>query len=178
MGIVGFGAIGQAVARRAKAFDMRVLAIRRNPQPDPLADEVHGPEAFQAILPDCDVVVLAAPSNTETRDMFDAEMLEAMQPGAIFCNVARGALVDEGALVAALRSGHVGAAILDVTKQEPLPSASLLWDCPNLHLSPHSAPSLDTFATNVYELFIENLGRYLRQESLVNQIGTDQAPYR
>ena len=130
MGIVGFGAIGQAVARRAKAFDMRVLAIRRNPQPDPLADEVHGPEALQAILPDCDVVVLAAPSTPKPETCSTPRCSKQCSLGQSFRNVARGALVDEGALVAALRSGHVGAAILDVTEQEPLPSASLLWDCP------------------------------------------------
>ena len=93
-----------------------------------------------------------------------------MQPGAVFCNVARGSLVDEAALLDALRSGHVGAAVLDVTREEPLPADSPLWDAPNLRLSPHSSASLDHYVESVFDLFADNLGRYVRDEPLRNLV--------
>ena len=118
--IVGYGAIGSRVAHLASAFGMRVLAVRRTPQPDELAT-VYGPDGLREVLANSDVLVVAAPASEETFQLIDAAALERMRPGAIFCNVARGSLVDEDALLAALQSGRLGAAILDVTAQEPLP---------------------------------------------------------
>jgi phosphoglycerate dehydrogenase-like enzyme len=173
LGLVGLGAIGTAVAERARALGMHVLAVRRRPGADdrpPVVDEVVGPERLHDVLPRVDAVVVCAPATPETQDLFDAAAFAAMRPGAVFCNVARGSLVDEAALLEALRSGHLGAAVVDVTRQEPLPADSPLWDAPNLRLSPHSSASLDHYVESVFELFADNLGRYLRREPLRNMV--------
>ena len=172
LGLVGLGAIGTAVAERARALGMRVLAVRRRPGVDrpPVVDEVVGPEQLSDVLGRVDAVVVCAPATPETRDLFDAAAFAAMRPGAVFCNVGRGSLVDETALLDALRSGHLGAAVLDVTREEPLPADSPLWDAPNVRLSPHSAASLDHYVESVFDLFADNLGRYLRREPLRNVV--------
>ncbi len=173
VGLVGLGAIGTAVAERARALGMRVLAVRRRPGVDdrpPAVDEVVGPDRLHDVLARVDAVVVCAPATPDTHDLFDAAAFAAMQPGAVFCNVARGSLVDEAALLDALRSGHLGAAVLDVTREEPLPADSPLWDAPNLRLSPHSSASLDHYVESVFDLFADNLGRYVRDEPLRNLV--------
>ena len=171
IGVVGMGAIGSAVANLAKAFGMSVLGVRRDPnRPSPQADEVFGPGQLHKVLRRSHAVVLCAPSTPETQDLFDAAAFEAMRPGAVFCNVARGSMVDENALQTALVSGHLRAAILDVTKIEPLPADSPLWDAPNLYLSPHSSASLEGYLERLFGLFADNLHRYLRDESLRNVV--------
>ena len=173
LGVVGLGAIGTAVAERARAFGVRVLGVRRRHVPgatSPFADEVFGAEQLYEVLAQCDAVVLAAPSTPETTDLFDAAAFAAMRPGSVFCNVARGALVDEDALVDALESGHLGAAIIDVAKQEPLPPESRLWDAPRLYLSPHSSASLDRYLDSIFDLFTDNLRRYVNGEPLRNVV--------
>jgi phosphoglycerate dehydrogenase-like enzyme len=173
LGLVGLGAIGTAVAERARALGMRVLAARRRPGADdrpPVVDEVVGPERLHEVLSRVDAVVVCAPATPDTHDLFDAAAFAAMRPGAVFCNVARGSLVDETALLDSLRSGHLGAAVLDVTRQEPLPADSPLWDTPNLRLSPHSSASLDHYVESVFQLFADNLDRYVRGEPLRNVV--------
>jgi phosphoglycerate dehydrogenase-like enzyme len=173
LGVVGLGAIGTAVAERAGALGMGVLAVRRRPgagDRPPAVDEVVGPDGLHDVLSRVDAVVVCAPASPDTHELFDAAAFAAMRPGAVFCNVARGSLVDEAALLDALRSGHLGAAVLDVTRQEPLPADSPLWDAPNLRLSPHSAASLDHYVESLFELFADNLGRYLRGEPLRNVV--------
>lgn len=170
--LVGLGAIGTAIAARAASFGMRVVAVRRNPDaPTPVpVDAVHPPEALHRALAEGDAVVVCAPASPETEGLFDAAAFAAMAPGAWFCNVARGSLVDEDALVDALASGHLAAAALDVTRQEPLPADSPLWDVPGLHISPHSAASLDRYVDSLVDLFVDNLGRYGRGEPLRNVV--------
>jgi phosphoglycerate dehydrogenase-like enzyme len=170
VGIVGVGAIGSAVARRAKAFGATVLGVRRTAKPVSDVDEMYSPGMLHDMLGRCDAVVIAAPGGDETVRLFDAPALAAMKPGAVLCNVARGSLVDEGALVEALRSGHLRAAILDVFEEEPLPRESPLWDLPDCHVSPHCSVSLDRYADDVMELFLDNLGRYVRGEPLRNVV--------
>jgi phosphoglycerate dehydrogenase-like enzyme len=172
LGLVGLGAIGTAVAERARVLGMQVIAVRRRPGLDrpAVVDEVVGPEQLHDVLRRVDAVVACAPATPETEAIFDADAFAAMRPGAIFCNVARGSLVDEGALLDALRSGRLGAAVLDVTREEPLPADSPLWDAPNLHLSPHSSASLDHYVESVFDLFADNLGRYVRGEPLRNVV--------
>jgi phosphoglycerate dehydrogenase-like enzyme len=173
LGLVGLGAIGTAVAERARALEMQVLAVRRRPgaaDGPPGVDEVVGPDGLHGVLSRVDAVVVCAPATPDTHDLFDAAAFAAMRPGAVFCNVARGSLVDEAALLDALRSGHLGAAVLDVTREEPLPADNPLWDAPNLRLSPHSSASLDHYVELVFELFADNLGRYLRGEPLRNVV--------
>jgi phosphoglycerate dehydrogenase-like enzyme len=148
---------------------MRVLAVRANPDiPSPGVDEVYGPDGLRDVLGRCDAIVVCAPATPETRDLFDADAFAAMRPGAIFCNVARGSLVDEDALVATLRDGRLGAAILDVTRQEPLPPTSPLWEAPRLHLSPHCSSSIDRYLESLFDLFAANLARYAKGEPLEN----------
>jgi phosphoglycerate dehydrogenase-like enzyme len=174
LGIVGLGAIGAAVAERARAFGMRLLAVRRRPsEPSPHVDEVYGVDALHTMLAQCDAVVVCAPATPQTCDLFGAAAFDAMRRGSVFCNVARGSLVDEDALLAALRSGHLRAAILDVTRDEPLPADSDLWDAPNVYLSPHSSASIDRYLETLYELFADNVGRYLCGEPLRNVVDRD-----
>ncbi len=114
--------------------------------------------------------MVSAPGTQATESLFDAAAFAAMKPGAVFCNVGRGSLVDEPALIDALRTGHLGAAILDVTRQEPLPADDPLWDAPNIHISPHCSAAQDGYNQKLFALFADNLGRYLREEELRNVV--------
>jgi phosphoglycerate dehydrogenase-like enzyme len=122
------------------------------------------------VLPRCDAIVLAAPGDASTQRLLDRAAIAAMKPGAVLCNVARGALVDEAALAMALQSGALAAAILDVFEREPLPAESPLWTLPNCHISSHCSVSLDRYVDDVMALFEDNLGRYLRSEPLRNLV--------
>jgi phosphoglycerate dehydrogenase-like enzyme len=173
VGLVGLGAIGGAVAVRARALGAKTLGIRRSYQPgdpSPLTDELFGTDSLHAVLGRCDAVVLSAPATPDTENMFDAAAFAAMRPGAVFCNVARGSLVDEAALIEALERGHLGAAIIDVARAEPLPPDDPLWDAPNIHISPHSSASQDRYLETLFDLFADNLGRYVRGDDLRNVV--------
>lgn len=126
------------------------------------------------MLQECDFVVLTLPHTNETQCLFDAEMFKAMKPGAYFVNVSRGQLVDEGALIDALNSGHLAGAALDVFSEEPLPPDSPLWTHPNVIITPHLAAYSPNMINQVVELFIVNLKRYLKQESLFNLVDLEQ----
>jgi phosphoglycerate dehydrogenase-like enzyme len=173
LGVIGLGAIGTAVAVRARAFGMATIGTRRSYRPGdthPTVDELKGADDLHEVLGRCDAVVVSAPGTPETENLFDAAAFAAMKPGAIFCNVGRGSLVDEVALVDVLESGHVGAAILDVTRQEPMPADDPLWDAPNIYISPHCSTSQDRYTDKLFELFADNLGRYSRGEELRNVV--------
>lgn len=176
LGVVGLGAIGTELARRAAAFDIEVRAIRRNPglpTPDGVI-EVLGPESLHDLLARSDIVVTALPASAETVDLMDAAAFAAMPEGSVFINVGRGSLVDEGALVAALDCGHLRAAAVDVTRVEPLPPDSALWDAPNLYISPHGAAAVDRYMENMYALFGDNIVRYLADEPLRNEVDSER----
>lgn len=168
--VVGLGSIGSAVAARARGLGMSVTGIRRHPAPHPACTDVVGPDRLLEALGTADAVVAAAPATPETVNLFDAQAFAAMRPGAFFCNVGRGTAVDEEALVQALMSGKLGAAALDVTQVEPLPPDSPLWDAPHLAISPHCSVSLDRYIPEVYAVFAENLGRFVRGEPLRNVV--------
>jgi phosphoglycerate dehydrogenase-like enzyme len=173
VGIVGLGAIGQAVADRLKPLGVKVLAIRRSWSPGmtaPSVDELFGPASLRDVLSRSDVVVLAAAGTPETDNLIDRSAVEAIKAGAVFVNVARGNMVDEPALIEALTSGRLAGAALDVAREEPLPPESPLWDVPNLLLSPHSSPSQDRYFEMVFELFVDNLGRYVSGQPLRNVV--------
>jgi phosphoglycerate dehydrogenase-like enzyme len=173
VGIVGLGAIGSAVAQRIKPFGVDVLAIRRRFEPGmtaPNVDELFGASSLHDMLGRCDSVVLAAAGTPETENMIGKAEFAAMKPGSVFVNVARGTMVDEDALVDALRSGHLRAAAIDVARAEPLPSSSPLWDVENLMISPHSSPSQDRYVEIAFDLFLDNLRRYIAGEPLRNVI--------
>jgi phosphoglycerate dehydrogenase-like enzyme len=166
--IVGFGAIGQGVAVRARAFGAHITGVRRSQASDPAADRIAAQADLPTLLPDADVVVLACPLTAETRHMADAGFFGAMKPGSIFVNVGRGGLVDEPALLAALETGVPEHAVLDVFETEPLPTESSFWAHPRVTLTPHSSGMSAGNATRNDALFLDNLGRFARGEPLTN----------
>jgi D-2-hydroxyacid dehydrogenase (NADP+) len=169
--ILGMGHIGAEFARIAKALGMTVIGIRRSPRTaDDPVDEMHTPEHFPELLPRADWLVIAAPLTAETRKLVNAEVLSRLRPQARVINVARGEIVDEQALTEALRSGRLAGAYLDVFEQEPLPPESPLWDMPNVIVTPHNSSASLGNDERVYEIFIDNLGRYLRGETLLNEV--------
>ena len=169
--IVGFGSIGGEIGRLAKAFGMRAIGINRSgASRSPNVDEMYGPDSLVDLLPAVDAVALALPSTHETRLMFDGRAFESMRDGAIFINVGRGAVVDEEALIAALRSGRLRGAALDVFVTEPLPADSPLWELPNVLISPHTAALSIHENARIVDLFCENLRRYLASEALLTRV--------
>jgi phosphoglycerate dehydrogenase-like enzyme len=171
--VVGLGAIGSAVAVRLRAFGVHTIGVKRSytiGMTDPSVDELIGPDELLATLPRAHVVVVAAPGTAANENLFDQTAFAAMRRGALFVNVARGTLVDEGALISALESGHLRAAAIDVAREEPLPAESPLWDAPNLAVSPHSSASADRYLERVVDLFADNLARYVRGEPLRNVV--------
>jgi len=172
MTIVGFGTTGQEVARRAHAFGMRVIGIRRRvEQPKPeFVDRIVGPGELDEALRGCDVLVIAAPFIAETDGLIGGERLAMLKPGAIVINVARGQIIDETALIAALEKGHLGGAVLDVFRHEPLDPASVLWSMPNVIISPHVSGVRPDHWDEVIDLFAENLRRFQRGDPLLNPV--------
>lgn len=185
IGIVGYGSIGRQVARLARTFGMAVLAIKRdakNPTDtnytlpdvgDPegnLADRIYPPQAIRSFLGECDYVVLAVPLTEETHHLINAEALKAMKETAMLVNVARGAVVDEKALIKALKGGGIAGAALDVFEEEPLPEDSPLWKTPNLIISPHVAGLTPHYHERAAGIFAENLRRYIANQPLVNLV--------
>lgn len=173
LGLIGFGNICAAVAPRARAFGLRVLACRRSAAVGDVDEKVDGlypVGALHQMLGECDAVVAAVPDSPETRGLIDTDAIAAMKPGAFFCNVGRGSLVDEAALVAALESGHLAGAALDVASSEPLPAGHPLWSAPNLLLSFHNAAVPAAMFANVHRIFADNVQRFLAGEPLVNRV--------
>jgi phosphoglycerate dehydrogenase-like enzyme len=170
--IYGLGGIGGRLARLAKAFDMRVVGIKRDTanRPDNV-DALHGPDQFLGALAEADVVALTCPLTDQTRGLMDRAALAAMKPSAYLINLARGAVVDEGALVAALADHRIAGAGLDVFDPEPLPSQSKLWGFETVVITPHTGGETQAYERNVIDLLAENLKRLANGESeLLNQI--------
>lgn len=160
VGVIGLGSIGQVVAARLAALGAEVSGVCRQARPVPHVSHVYDARNWRQMLPACDALVLTLPLTPESRGMIDADALAQLPPGAVLINVSRGALIDEEALVLALRDGVLGAAVLDVFEQEPLPEESALWTEPRAWVTPHVAgPSeldsiADEFADN-YRRFVE-----------------------
>ena len=175
--VVGLGSIGSATAVRARAFGATVVGVRRRPTGDEPVDRMVTPDQVPTVLGEADVVVLAAPASPETRHLVDDAFLAAMKPASLLVNIARGALVDEAALVAALDRGTtLEAAVLDVTATEPLPADSPLWDHPAITITPHDAAGgLGRYA-RAADLFLENLRRYEAGEPLLHEVTADELP--
>ena len=167
--IVGLGSIGREVALKAKAFGMRVIGTRREPsRPVEGIDLLFPASQLGEYLPQANYVVLATPHTTETENMIGAREIALMKRGAVVINLARGVVIDEGAMIEALASGHLGGAALDVFRVEPLPESSPLWDMPNVIVSPHSASTTDTENHKLVDLFCDNLRRFRAGEPLKN----------
>jgi phosphoglycerate dehydrogenase-like enzyme len=170
--IVGLGGIGSRLAKLAKAFDMRVLATKRNPATAAgPANEVHTPDRLPALLPQADFVVLTCPLTPETAKLINAQALAAMKPSAYLINVARGGCVDEPALLEALRAGAIAGAAIDHFWDEPLPTDSPFWEMENVLITPHTGGETRLYEENLIDILLENLGRLWRGETtLHNQI--------
>lgn len=170
--IFGHGAIGREVGRLAHGFGMKVIGVKRSvANEDPAAhhaDELHPSSAFRSLLPRAEFLVLVAPHTSETERVLGREEIALLPRGAFLINIGRGALVDEAALIDALREGQLSGAALDVFEKEPLPEGSPLWTMPNVLVSPHSASTSDRENGRLVDLFCENLRRFLRGEALRN----------
>lgn len=169
--IAGFGAVGRAVAQRLRAFGMRVWAVTHSGKADAeLAERVFPATELDAALPGADFLVLAAPETPDTFHMIAAPQLAKMKPGAILINVARGSLVDEAALVDALRRRALAGAALDVTAVEPLPPESPLWQMENVFITPHLGGVSDRIWERQGDLLLENLELYFGGKPLRNSV--------
>ena len=187
IGIVGYGSLGRSVASLASAFGARVIAMRRRPEagdsgasrPDddgevfpfePRLDRVVGPDGLHELLAESDVVVLAAPLTPETEGMIDEAAIGAMKRDAWLVNVARGRLIDDTAVIRALRENRIGGAALDTFRDEPLPQSSPYWELSNVILTPHTAWSSARVLDRSIDLFCDNLVRFSRGETLRNVV--------
>ncbi len=167
MGIYGFGGTGRAMARRAAAFGMAVQAVDRDPvPPSPEVADVWGLTRFDELLATSDVIAVCVPLTPETRNRFDADAFAAMKPGSWLVNVTRGEVMVEDALVAALTSGALRGAALDVAPREPLPPDSPLWSMPNVVMTPHTAGASQYRARRNLDRFVRNLERLRLGEPL------------
>jgi phosphoglycerate dehydrogenase-like enzyme len=171
MGIIGFGALGRGIAQRALGMDMNVIAVDAQAvDATGLIDEVWPASRLDDLLRESDVVVVATPYTAETANLLDADRLALMKPDAYLIVVSRGGIVDEAALVDALKRNRLAGAALDVTKPEPPSPDSPLWDCPRLLLTPHTAGASARKERRVVEIFRDNIIRFQNGEPLLNLV--------
>ncbi len=173
MFVVGMGGIGSQVARRAHAFDMKVLATVRNPdkkEKPAYVDRMGGAADLDEFLAESEVVVVALPLTDETRGLFDAAAFARLPAGSWFVNIGRGPIVDTDALVAALESGHLAGAALDVTDPEPLPADHVLWTMDNVIITPHVASTASLTGERRWKIIRENVRRFAAGDDFVNVV--------
>jgi phosphoglycerate dehydrogenase-like enzyme len=170
LGIVGLGRVGQEIARLAKAVGVRVIGLRRTPDPVEAVDEVFGPDGLHTLLAQSDYVVVIAPYTPDTDTLLNEKAISHMRRGAVLINVSRGSLVDEEALLQALKQGHLAGAALDVFRHEPLPPDSPFWELPNVLITPHSMSTAIGENELLVDLFCDNLRRYLDGRPLRNLV--------
>ncbi len=171
LGIVGLGAIGNRLASLAKAFGMRVIGTKGNPATyRGVADQVLPPERLGELLAVADFVVLSCPLTPKTTGLIGKAEFQCMRPSAYLINVARGPVVDEAALIAALQAGKIAGAALDVTVTEPLPPDSPLWEMPNVLITPHTAGETAQYEQRLVDIIVENVRRWERGEPFIHQV--------
>lgn len=171
--VIGFGAIGRYVGRLGHGFGMHVLATRRTVEAgarDPDADEILPTNRLRDALERADFVVLSVPATLETHHLIGPAELRAMKPSAFLVNIARGTVVDEAALIEALRAGQIGGAGLDVVEREPLAPDSPLWTMPNVIITPHISGSTDQYSRRFTDLLLDNIARYRTNQPLRNVV--------
>jgi D-2-hydroxyacid dehydrogenase (NADP+) len=168
LGLIGVGTIGSEIAKRAEAFGMRVIALRRRPAYGTIGhvERVYGKDELDHFLGQCHVLVICAPLTPETHSMMGETQFAQLPKGAVVINVGRAKIIDTDALIAALQSGHLAGASLDVFPQEPLPPEHPLWTTPNVILTPHTSGFRQGHWDEVVDLFGDNLDRFLRNEPL------------
>jgi phosphoglycerate dehydrogenase-like enzyme len=172
VGIVGYGDIGRAVATRAQAMGMKVLALKRHASAggDPLVDEFYAPLQLHEMLSSCDYVVVAAPLTSETRHMISDTEFAAMKPSAVVINVGRGPVVDQAALVRALAARQIRGAGLDVFEHEPIPAGDPIWSLDNVLISPHTSDHTSTWLDEAMQFFVEQYDRFSKGALLENVV--------
>ncbi len=171
--VLGMGSIGSEIARLARVLGLKVIGIRRSPQqPGDPVDELYTPDKLPQLLPRCDWLIITCPLTAETRGLIDAGMLARLPQGARIINVARGEIIDETAMIAALREQRLGGAYLDVFEKEPLPAESPLWDLPNVLVTPHNSAAAAGNDERVYQMFLGNLGCWHQGKPLRNIVRT------
>lgn len=168
--IIGAGRIGQELARKANAFDMRVVGVKREPEPLPFFHDVLPADRLHDALREADFVVALTPLTAATRLLFGEREFRAMKPSAVFLNFARGGVVDESALVDALRRGIIRGAGLDVFETEPLPPDHPLWSLDNVVMSPHNAGNIPDYHARAIRLFVDNYRAYRTGRPLPNEV--------
>ena len=168
--VYGLGPIGVEIARLAQLLGLKIIGVRRSSTRVEHVDEMHTPDKLSELLPRCDWLVIACPLTNETRGMVNAALLAKLPQGARIINISRGEVVDEPALIAALNSGHLAGAYLDVFVQEPLPADSPLWDLPNVIATPHNAVASAGSDARVNALFLDNLKRWKASQPLINEV--------
>ncbi len=164
--LVGYGAIGKEIERMLEPFKVQLTRVARSARTHP---EVHAVSELDELLPAAEIVILILPSTPESNKLIGVRQFALMRQGALLVNAARGPIVDTDALVAALQSGRIRAA-LDVTEPEPLPDGHPLWSCPNLLLTPHVAGSTPRFAPRAVQTAAAELRRYMHGEPLQNVV--------
>ncbi|WP_338780286.1 D-2-hydroxyacid dehydrogenase [Metabacillus sp. FJAT-52054] len=176
VGILGIGAIGKETAKIAKAFNMKVLGLRHSGKDADYVDEMYTPDQLNDMLPECDYVVVTLPLTKDTHKMIGKEQFSLMKNSAFFINIGRGDIVEEKDMIAALQSGEIAGAGLDVFENEPLENSSPLWDMENVIVTPHTAGSTEYYDERVIgEILIPNLKRYLDGEQPdVNRVDFDK----
>ncbi|HEX5414243.1 MAG TPA: D-2-hydroxyacid dehydrogenase [Chloroflexota bacterium] len=173
IGLIGLGNVGLTTARLLRPFGVRLLGVRRGLEKPAEVDEIYPRQQLPQFLEQLDALVITAPLTAETRGMVGAEELARLKRGAYLVNIARGGILDENALVTALRSGQLSGAALDVFAEEPLPPTSSLWTCPNVVLSPHCCDRTPQTRERGFTLFLDNLGRFVRGDLLRNVVDLD-----
>ena len=175
LGLIGVGTIGAEIAKRAEAFGMRVIALRRRPAYGTIGhvERVYGKDELDLFLGQCHVLVICAPLTPETHSMMGAPQFAQLPRGAVVVNVGRAKIIDTDALIAALDSGHLAGASLDVFPKEPLPPEHPLWKAPNVILTPHTSGFRQGHWDEVIEMFGDNLDRFLKGEPLKYQVQPD-----
>lgn len=168
--IIGAGGIGQAIATRASTFGMRVWGSRQQTDPLPGFEKMVDREEWRSLLPDADYVVIATPLTSQTRDMIDTAALRSMRSTAYLINIARGAVIDETALLTALKENWIAGAGIDTFDAEPLPADSPFWSLPNVTISPHCSGFSPQNDQRIIDLFLDNLTRYRHNQPLKNVV--------
>jgi phosphoglycerate dehydrogenase-like enzyme len=166
--VIGLGGIGERVAERLQSFGMYVIGARNSDRPSFVVNEQINTTEILSVLPRADFVCVHVPNTPETLNLVDAPFLKAMKSKAYLINTARGAQVDDDALIAALNAGDIAGAYLDVFREEPLPENSPYWQVPNLVISPHVSDSVIGWEYNSAQFFADNIERYLKGEQLIN----------
>jgi len=168
--ILGFGPIGRATAERAKALGAQITVVRRTPQTDASVDRAGTMSDLPQFLPEADVIVLACPLNEATRGLAGVDFFSAIKPGALLVNIARGGLIDDAAMIAALDNERLAGAVLDVFHQEPLPLDDPLWQHPKVRLTAHTSFAGDGVMARWHALFLDNLPRFVTGDTLINEV--------